>query len=132
MAAPSRPVVDCIQLSQPIVFGGAEQYSVDVYRVRIIDLDGIDLRGLMQAVGMTPAYIAAVTAADDKSPAPDPVPDLGALIGCASTLRTLLGRITPLAPPQVDSIDARDLLRCAEVVLPLVLPSAPTEGSAGR
>ena len=131
MAVPTRQAVDCIQLSVPIVYGGRDQSTVDVYAVRLQDLEDIKFRRLFDAVGMTPAYTAAVVAATDESPAPDPAPDLAALLECASDLRRLLERVTPLAPPQVASIDTRDLMAAAMVVVPLLMPSGAT-GTAAR
>ena len=131
MAAPTRPVADCVTLSHPIVHSGAERTTVDVYAVRIGDLEGLDLGPLFDAIGMTPDYMSRVLSASADAPPPDPVPNLGALLGCSSTLRRLLERITPLAPPQIASIDARDLLRIAEVIVPLLLGSGPAGDSAG-
>ena len=130
MAAPSRPVVDCITLSVPIVYGGRDQSTVDVYAVRLQDLEGIAFGKLFAAIGMTPAYMAAVSSATDESPAPDPTPDFVALLEGTSELRKLLERVTPLAPPQVASIDTRDLMAAAMAVVPLLLPSGATVTAA--
>ena len=108
--------------------GGGDESGVDVYAVRLQDLEGIAFGKLFAAVGMGPAYMAAV--ATEKSPAPDPVPDFVALLEGASELRRLLARVTPLAPAQVDSIDTRDLMAAAMVVVPLLLPSGATDSAA--